>query len=97
MMDLERLYDKWKNDQPQAVEEPAEAVNETNPNPEPAVENKADNSEAPATEPKIAAETSGIASEAQGFSPGLTEKSNEKETNSSAGHQNPDPLLPKAA
>ena len=96
-MDLERLYDKWKNDQPKAIEEPAEAVNETNPIPEPAAENKADNSEAPATEPKIAAETSDTPSEARGFSPGLTEKTNEKEATPSTGHQNPDPLLPKAA
>jgi len=96
MMDLERLYDKWK-DAPQAIGEPAEPVNETNPIPEPAVENKPDTSEPPATEPKKAAENPGTPSEAQGFSTGLIELANEKEPNPSAGPQNPDPLLPKAA
>ena len=97
MMDLERLYDKWKNEQTRAVEEPAEAVSETNPIPEPAVENKPDTSEAPATEPKIAAEISETSNEAQGFSPGLPEQTNKKEANPSAGSQKSDPLLPKAA
>ena len=71
-MDLERFYDMWKNSQPQAIGEPKEPLNEANPIPEPTVENKADKSEPPATEPKIAAEAPGAASEAQGFSPGLT-------------------------
>ena len=94
MMDLERLYDKWKNQQPQAIEEPAEAVNETNPIPDPAIENKpvnpGNNGFEPATKPEFA-------SEAQGFSLGLLKTSDDKEDTSGNGHPNPDPLLPKAA
>ena len=97
MTDIERLCDKWKNEQPRAIEEPAEPLNETNPIPEPTVENKPDTSETPATEPKIAAEISDTPSEAQGFSPGLNKLTSKKEANPSAGPQNPGPLLPKAA